>query len=208
MIFQQLQVCMHAGLLQAHRHVFSFFTRNLFRPAPDLLATLKQHDQAIDPNLQRLADAFQMVASKLGPDAVMAQLKGETASGTNADEELGEAGTVGEGGGVALVADYLEEGLQQLRKEMLLGDSKHRKRNHKRYAVGLMASRKVFLECVGACVPVHLCLCSELQVMLSASTLKSCCTCIVFLLLWPTPQGCPNRPFAHHHFACVAFFIV
>jgi hypothetical protein len=123
-------------------HVFSFFTHNLFRPAPDL-ATFKKHGQAIDPDLQCLTDAFQMVASKLGPDAVMAQLKGGTVSGTKANEELGEAGTVGEGGGVALVVNGLEEGLQHLRKEMLLGDLKRKKRKHKRYAVGLMASRRV-----------------------------------------------------------------
>jgi hypothetical protein len=123
MIFLQLQVCMHAGRLQAPRRVFSFFTRNLFRLAPNPLATLKQHGQAIDPNLKRLADSFQMVASKLGPDAVMARLKRGTASGTLADEESGEAGTVGEGGGVALVADGLEEGLQHLRNEMLLGEA-------------------------------------------------------------------------------------
>jgi hypothetical protein len=173
MIFQQLQVCMHAGRLQAHGHVFSFFTRNLFRLAPDLLAILKQHGQAIDPNLQRLADAFQMVASKLGPDAVMAQLVGGTASGTKADEESGEVGTVREGGGVALVADDLKEGLQHLRKEMLLGDPKRRKRDHKRYAVGLMASRTVVFGICRSLWAWSVCTCAPLSLLRAASDATS-----------------------------------
>ena len=96
-----------------HGHVFSFFTRNLARLAAPLVAILREHGQAIDPNLQRLAHAFELVAAKLGPDGVSAVLK-------RGDEAVAE--------GVPLVAEDVQEGLQQLRCEMRLDGKRGRRK--------------------------------------------------------------------------------
>eukprot|EP00884_Botryococcus_braunii_P012932 jgi/Botrbrau1/2163/Bobra.101_2s0004.1 len=53
------------GRLSATGHAFSFFTRNLAPLAPPLLSLLQEHDQSVDPNLVRLAEAYQQAAAHL-----------------------------------------------------------------------------------------------------------------------------------------------
>ncbi|BDA50781.1 probable DEAD-box ATP-dependent RNA helicase 20 [Coccomyxa sp. Obi] len=57
------------GRLATTGHAFSFFTRNLAPLARPLLALLQEHGQAVDPNLLRLADAYDTAMGKLGDAA-------------------------------------------------------------------------------------------------------------------------------------------
>jgi ATP-dependent RNA helicase DDX5/DBP2 len=73
-----------AGRLAAEGHAFSFFTRNLVRLAPDLVALLQQCDQAIDPNLLQLAAAHEKIVAEVGEGAAaeaFAKAEGEEAEG-------------------------------------------------------------------------------------------------------------------------------
>jgi ATP-dependent RNA helicase DDX5/DBP2 len=99
--------------LQSDGHAFSFFTRNLARLAPSVLSLLETHGQAVDPNLRRLANAFNTVADKVGTDAISAALKGELAAAGKDSDSWQEDGMQSDG------AADLEEGLQALRKEMM-----------------------------------------------------------------------------------------
>ena len=126
------------GRVQAHGHVFSFFTRNLARLAPDVVAVLEATGQVVDPNLRRLADAFETVAAKLGPDGVGAALRGDSPREEDGAEE-------GAGGAEALPED-LEEGLAALRHEMLLkpgGGKRKRAREGAGCAAAPLAAHKV-----------------------------------------------------------------
>ncbi len=53
------------GRLAAHGHAYSFFTRNLARIAPPLVALLQAHGQAADPNLVALAEAWRLAEKHL-----------------------------------------------------------------------------------------------------------------------------------------------
>ncbi len=53
------------GRLAAHGHSFSFFTRNLARVSPPLMALLQAHGQAADPNLVALAEAWALAERHL-----------------------------------------------------------------------------------------------------------------------------------------------
>ncbi|KAL3156027.1 hypothetical protein ABBQ32_013014 [Trebouxia sp. C0010 RCD-2024] len=53
------------GRLATDGHAYSFFTRNLAPVAKPLLALLKTHDQAVDPNLVRLAEAYEVAATAM-----------------------------------------------------------------------------------------------------------------------------------------------
>ncbi|CAL5229519.1 g12859 [Coccomyxa viridis] len=53
------------GRLASSGHAFSFFTRNLAPLARPLLNHLLDHDQSVDPNLVKLADAFDIANAKL-----------------------------------------------------------------------------------------------------------------------------------------------
>jgi hypothetical protein len=113
------------GRLQLHGHVFSFFTRNLARLAPDVVSLLQARQQAVDPNLQRLADAFETVASKLGPEKVSALMRGKPASGDgDAEDGHGAEARCKE----AMMPEDVQEGLQALRQEMQPGGVAQRKK--------------------------------------------------------------------------------
>ena len=87
--------------------MFSFFTRNLARLAPPVVALLRQHGQPVDPNLQRLADAYATIATKLDSDALVGL--DVAADGDEVEERDLEYGH--EHGGVPLVAEDAQEGL-------------------------------------------------------------------------------------------------
>lgn len=122
----------HAGRVQAHGHVFSFFTRNLARLAPDVVAVLEATGQAVDPNLRRLAAAFRTVADKLGADGVSAALRGEGGGGGGEEDEA--AADAEGGGGAEAMPEDVEEGLAALRQEMLIKPGAKRKRARQRDA--------------------------------------------------------------------------
>ena len=87
--------------------MFSFFTRNLVRLAPPVVALLQQHGQPVDPNLQRLADAYATIATKLDSDALV-----ELDAAADGDEvEEGNPVYGQEDGEVPLVAEDAQEGL-------------------------------------------------------------------------------------------------
>jgi hypothetical protein len=153
---------MGAGRLQSNGHVISFFTRNLARLAPAVLSMLEEHGQVVEPNLRRLADAFNTVAEKIRAEAVSAALRGEakeTPKGTDSGPKLEKSGmdierrvkksrrgisqslddwdagldldAIDSGpdldeAGLDFGAEDLAEGLQALRKEMML-HKKHEK---------------------------------------------------------------------------------
>jgi ATP-dependent RNA helicase DDX5/DBP2 len=78
-----------AGRLAAEGHAFSFFTRNLVRLAPDLVALLRECDQVVDPNLLKLASAHEQIVSEMGEEQaqrVFAQAEGGGAEAAE-DEE-------------------------------------------------------------------------------------------------------------------------
>lgn len=54
------------GRLAADGHAFSFLTREMAPLAGSLLGLLREHDQSVDPNLVKLAQAYEVAAKKLG----------------------------------------------------------------------------------------------------------------------------------------------
>jgi ATP-dependent RNA helicase DDX5/DBP2 len=54
------------GRLAADGHAFSFITREMAPLAGSLLGLLREHDQSVDPNLVKLAEAYEVAAKKLG----------------------------------------------------------------------------------------------------------------------------------------------
>ncbi|KAL6764959.1 P-loop containing nucleoside triphosphate hydrolase protein [Haematococcus lacustris] len=78
------------GRLAAYGHSYSFFTRNLARIAGPLIQLLQQHEQAIDPNLAQLADAWQQAEERVGAAALA------TAAALAAREGRGEVRPEGE----------------------------------------------------------------------------------------------------------------
>ncbi|KAL0024351.1 hypothetical protein WJX79_002659, partial [Trebouxia sp. C0005] len=53
------------GRLATDGHAYSFFTRNLAPVAQPLLALLRTHNQAVDPNLVRLSEAYSIAAAQM-----------------------------------------------------------------------------------------------------------------------------------------------
>ncbi|KAL0036815.1 hypothetical protein WJX77_000238 [Trebouxia sp. C0004] len=72
------------GRLATDGHAYSFFTRNLAPVAQPLLALLKTHNQAVDPNLVRLSEAYNIAAAQM----VSATDKG--ADEASLDEDLAD----------------------------------------------------------------------------------------------------------------------
>lgn len=100
---------LRTGRLRAHGHAFSFFTRNLARLAAATAKLLADCGQAVDPNLVKLRDAFEVVVAKVGPDRAAALMRGappDDPAGAAAD---GDAAADGAGH-----PDDLREGLQVL----------------------------------------------------------------------------------------------
>lgn len=56
---------MCAGRLEANGHAFSFITRNLAPLAHDLVDLLTRCEQAVDPNLLKLKEAYAIIQQKL-----------------------------------------------------------------------------------------------------------------------------------------------
>ena len=54
------------GRLAADGHAFSFLTREMAPLAGSLLSLLREHDQSVDPNLVKLAQAYEVAAKRLG----------------------------------------------------------------------------------------------------------------------------------------------
>lgn len=54
------------GRLAADGHAFSFLTREMAPLAGSLLGLLREHDQSVDPNLVKLAHAYEIAAKRLG----------------------------------------------------------------------------------------------------------------------------------------------
>lgn len=84
------------GRLAAHGHAFSFFTRELAALAGALVALLDAHQAELDPNLVKLAEAFDTVKAKLGETGqlndVLSQLGLKPRKTTKKKEEEGGAG--------------------------------------------------------------------------------------------------------------------
>ena len=64
----------------------SFFTRNLARLAPSVVALLQQHGQAMDPNLVRLAEAYEVAAAKLTGAGEQQDMTGQGAAQAQPNE--------------------------------------------------------------------------------------------------------------------------
>ncbi|KAK9823896.1 hypothetical protein WJX72_006234 [[Myrmecia] bisecta] len=71
------------GRVAMNGHAFSFLTRQMAPIARALLNLLQDHNQSIDPNLIKLAEAYELAAQKLGTTAAAAPAQ----SGSDADEE-------------------------------------------------------------------------------------------------------------------------
>ena len=118
--------------------MLSFFTRNLAPLAPDVLALLQHHEQAVDPNLKSLADAFQTVASKLDGQNVMQLLKQtENAAQAHADESKQ----------TVELAEDVAEGLRALHAQMQLNTRRRKKKAVSGCAVGCYILRRLHTCC-------------------------------------------------------------
>eukprot|EP00890_Picochlorum_soloecismus_P001587 jgi/Picsp_1/2429/NSC_05891-R1_protein len=53
------------GRVDSQGHAYSFLTRSMAALAPSLLQLLESHDQQLDPNLVKLADAYQIAVEKM-----------------------------------------------------------------------------------------------------------------------------------------------
>jgi len=53
------------GRVDSHGHAYSFLTRSMAALAPSLLQLLESHDQQLDPNLVKLAEAYQIAIEKM-----------------------------------------------------------------------------------------------------------------------------------------------
>jgi superfamily II DNA/RNA helicase len=95
-----------AGRLAADGHAYSFLTRELAPLARPLAALLEAHAQPLDPNLLKLAEAYEVAAAKLGIDPGARPPRGRAAEAEGGGEEAGggggsgdEAEAAGSGGG-------------------------------------------------------------------------------------------------------------
>ncbi len=71
------------GRLAADGHAFSFITREMAPLAGSLLSLLREHDQSVDPNLVKLAEAYEVAAKKLGLPLSSNGMAGSKKKGVN-----------------------------------------------------------------------------------------------------------------------------
>ena len=57
------------GRVDSQGHAYSFLTRSMAALAPSLLQLLESHDQQLDPNLVKLAEAYQIAVEKMRENA-------------------------------------------------------------------------------------------------------------------------------------------
>ena len=89
------------GRLASTGHAYTFLTRSLARLAPDLVGLLRDNQQAVDPNLVQLADAWREMSSKLTEEQLATlEERQHQQEEEEVEESFGTGGKGGEGGGV------------------------------------------------------------------------------------------------------------